>query len=62
MEAARVALRLPEAERRVLGRVLAADLILLKSLDDEIQGAEAELAEILPQTPAGVYTTLPGVA
>lgn len=62
MEAARVALRLPEAERRVLGRVLAADLSLLKALDAEIRAAEEELALVLPQTPAGVLTTLPGVA
>lgn len=62
VEAARVAFRLPEAERRVLGRVLAADLSLLKSLDAEIRAAEQELAEILPNTPAGVLTTLPGVA
>jgi transposase len=62
MEAARVAFRLPEAERGVLGRVLAADLSLLKSLDAEIKAAEEELAQVLPQTPAGVLITLPGVA
>lgn len=62
VEAARVAFRLPEAERGVLGRVLAADLSLLKSLDAQIGAAEQELAKVLPQTPAGVLTTLPGVA
>lgn len=62
MQAARVAFRLPEPERRVLGRVLAADLSLLKSLDAQILAAEQELAQILPQTPAGVLITLPGVA
>jgi transposase len=61
IEAARVAFRLPEVEREVLGRVLAADLALLKSLDAEIRAAEEELAMVLPQTPAGVLTTLPGV-
>lgn len=61
-EAARVAFRLPEAERKVLGRVLKADLQLLTSLESEIDAAEEALAELLPQTPAGILTTLPGVA
>lgn len=62
VEAARVALRLPAAERAALGRVLAADLALLASLETEIVAAEAALTEVLGATPAAVLTTLPGVA
>ena len=62
VEAARVALRLPSAERAVLGRVLAADVALLSSLDTEIVMAEASLGEVLADTPAGILTSLPGVA
>jgi len=62
VEAARVALRLPAGERGVLGRVLAADLFLLASVEAEIAAAEEALAEVLAQTPAGILTTLPGVA
>jgi transposase len=59
--AARVAFRLPDAERKVLGRVLKADLQLLTSVEAEIIAAEEALAQLLPQTPAGILTTLPGV-
>ncbi len=62
VEAARVALRLPEAERAALGRVLAADVALLGALEGEIGAAEAALAEVLAATPAAVLTSLPGVA
>jgi hypothetical protein len=60
--AARVALRLPEAQRKVLGKVLAADLSLLSSLESEIVASEQALAELLPSTPAGILSSLPGVA
>jgi transposase len=62
VEAARVALRLPEAERAALGRVLAADVALLGALEAEIAAAETALGEVLAQTPAGILTSLPGVA
>lgn len=62
VEAARVALRLPDGERTVLGKVLAADLALLSSVDAEIVAAEAALSEVLATTPAAILTTLPGVA
>jgi len=62
VEAARVALRLPAAERTVLGRVLAADVALLGVLEAEIAAAETALGEVLGDTPAGILTTLPGVA
>jgi transposase len=62
VEAARVALRLPAAERAVLGQVLAADFSLLGVLEAEIVAAETALAAVLGDTPAAVLTTLPGVA
>ncbi|MGH2768907.1 MAG: transposase [Actinomycetota bacterium] len=61
VEAARVALRLPAAERAALGRVLAADVALLSALEAEIVAAEAALAEVLGDTPAGILKSLPGV-
>jgi transposase len=58
--AAKQALRLPEAERKVLALVLSADVCLLERLEAELARAEAALAEILPQTPAAILTSLPG--
>lgn len=60
-DAARQALRLPEAERAVLEVVLAADVALLGALETELARAEAALAEILPATPAAILCSLPGV-
>jgi transposase len=60
--AARDALRLPDAERVTRGRLLAADLALLGSLEAEIRAAETALSEVLSDTPAGILTSLPGVA
>lgn len=62
VEAAKGALRLPPDERAVLGRVLAADLVLLSSVEAQITAAETMLAELLPATPAAILLTLPGVA
>ncbi|MGH9094795.1 MAG: IS110 family transposase [Acidimicrobiales bacterium] len=62
IDAARVALRLPAAERAALGQVLASDVSLLAKLEAEITAAEAELAAVLADTPAAILTTLPGVA
>ena len=61
LDAARAALRLPKAERHVLGVVLAADVALLGTLEAELARAEAALADILPATPAAVLTSLPGI-
>ncbi|MGH2699995.1 MAG: iron chelate uptake ABC transporter family permease subunit [Actinomycetota bacterium] len=44
------------------GTAVGADMGLLARLDREISWAEGELAEILPQTPAHILTTLPRVA
>jgi transposase len=61
LDAARVALRFPSAERAPVAALLAADVALLDAIDLEIDRAETALAEVLPSTPAGVLTSLPGV-
>jgi transposase len=62
VEAARVALRLPQAERATRGRLLAADLALLSSLEAEIVAAETALGDVLADTPAAILMSLPGVS
>jgi transposase len=61
LEAAKVALRLPQAERVPIGGLLAADVALLSAVDNEIRRAEEVLGSVLDATPAGVLTSLPGV-
>jgi transposase len=61
VEAARDSLGLPPQVRAVHAQVLAADVALLGALDTAIDRAETELAAILPQTPAGILTTMPRV-
>lgn len=60
--AAHVALRLPEGERACRAAVLSTDVCLLDALNADITLAEAELAAVLPATPAAVLLTLPGIA
>ena len=59
--AAKVALRLPNAERVPIASLLAADVALLDSLGRELRRAENALADVLDATPAAVLVTLPGV-
>ena len=61
-DAAGVAFALSGAIAEVHARLLAADVGLLARLDREISWTEDELAEVLPQTPAHILTTLPLVA
>ena len=61
LDAARAALRLPQAERTVLATVLSADVALLTTLEAELARAESALAQILPATPAAILTSLPGI-
>ena len=56
--AARAALPCPES--RVARQVLADDLVLLACLDVQIAGAEAKLAQLLPDTPFAPLTSVPG--
>lgn len=43
-------------------RLLMADMELLAKLDQEVKDTEEQLAEILPETPADILTTLPRVS
>jgi transposase len=56
--AARAALPSPEAQ--VARRVLADDLMLLACLDAQIAAVEVKRAELLPDTPFALLTTVPG--
>jgi len=60
--AAQAALRLPAGEHAVRLVLLRAEVALLAALEADIAAAEAELASVLPDTPAGVLSSLPGVA
>lgn len=60
--AARVAFAMPETMSAVRLRILMADMELLAKLDQEISETEEQLAEILPETPADILTTLPRVS
>jgi transposase len=62
VRAAEQALRLPAAERACQAAVLATDVALLDALNGDIAHAEAQLAAVLPQTPAAVLLSLPGVS
>jgi transposase len=61
LEAAKVALRLPAAERPPVAALLAADVALLDAIGAEIGYADDALAKVLGATPAGVLLSLPGV-
>jgi transposase len=58
---ARGAFELPSDRVRAHAGVLAADVAMLKLLDSAVADAEAELAAVLPDTPAGILTTIPYV-
>ena len=62
VRAAQVALVLSPQVAQAHARVLAADVALLSSLDRVVDQTEQELADILPDTPAGILTTIPRVA
>ncbi len=55
------ALRLPASERACRAQVLTADLQVLDVLNAQVHDAEQRLAAVLPDTPAGVLVSLPGV-
>lgn len=59
--AARGAFRLPAARAQVLLSVLRSDVALLFDLEQAIASIESAQAEILPDTPAGVLTSMPHV-
>lgn len=60
--AAEQALRLPVAERTCRAQILSRDVALLDAVNCDIARADAELAAVLPSTPAGALLSLPGIS
>lgn len=60
--AAKVSLRLPQADRTALQAILTAEIARYDQLCAAADDAERELDGVLADTPAGVLTSLPGVA
>jgi transposase len=61
LAAARDGLRLPDGQQHVAQSLLAREIIALEQLRGELAHCDQKLAEILPNTPAGVLMTIPGV-
>ena len=61
VDAARIVLALPKAERATLERILAADIALLGEVEEQLHHAETELEHVITDTPANVLLSLPGV-
>ncbi|OPE53148.1 transposase, partial [Mycolicibacterium diernhoferi] len=53
---------LPTRDAVISRRILAADLVLLGDLDDQITVAETALASLLPRSPYATLTSVPGWA
>ena len=51
---------LPTRDGVIARRILAADLVLLADLDDQIQSAETALGLLLPGSPYATLTSVPG--
>ncbi|WP_183520564.1 IS110 family transposase [Mycolicibacterium sp. BK634] len=51
---------LPTRDAVIARRILAADLVLLADLDDQIQAAETALETLLPRSPYATLTSVPG--
>jgi transposase len=61
LAAARDGLRLPNGQQQVAQSLLAREISALEQLRGELVHCDQHLAEILPGTPAGVLTSIPGV-
>jgi len=53
---------LPTRDAAIARQILAADLVLLADLDDQIQYAETALGSLLPHSPYATLTSVPGWA
>jgi len=53
---------LPTRDAVIARRILAADLVLLTDLDDQIQSAQTALGALLPRSPYATLTSVPGWA
>ncbi len=61
LAAARDGLRLPDGQQQVAQSLLSREISALEALRGEVVYCDRQLAEILPNTPAGVLTSIPGV-
>lgn len=59
--AAQEALCVPQRQRATAARLLAGEMTAFNTLLDQLAICEAELARLLPHTPAGILTSIPGV-
>ncbi len=62
VQAARQALRVPEGQRQAAALFVAHDLALLEATEAAITECDRHLETLLPDTPFGVLTSIPGVA
>jgi transposase len=59
--AATEAICVPETQRAVAARLVSGDVAAFQAINAELAGCDQRLAELLPLTPAGVLTSIPGV-
>jgi len=59
--AAGEAMCVPNTQREVAARLLIADVAAFEALRGDLVACDQRLAELLPDTPAGVLTSIPGV-
>lgn len=59
--AAKEALCVPALQRQAAQEQLSRDLVTLEALRADLSGCDDHLAELLPDTPAGVLISIPGV-
>jgi len=59
--AARDAMCVPEAQRRAAQQLLAEDVATFDALQQALVNGDVHLEQLLPHTPAGVLTSVPGI-
>lgn len=61
ISAAVEALCVPDAQRRAAAGLLTAEVAALDAIHRQLAACDERLAELLPQTPAGILLTVPGI-
>jgi len=61
VEAARLALAVPEGQRQAAQEFVARDMVLLEMLEAELAECDRQLSQVIADTPAGVLVSIPGV-
>jgi transposase len=59
--AAAEAMCVPETQRAVAARLLVGEMMVFATLQRDLAECDQRLAHLLPETPAGVLTSIPGV-